>query len=316
LEKLMKIKGIVPETGNDEENTLPDFGGDVICSDPKGGVDTFLKETLRFNKTMKDFSMNHGAIVYISCDMEYSEVPGLKDTRKWALVDLKAKCPSGEQAYYLAKWDSSIELYDGHLVGDLTHLTNGWEYMTNLRGSAFFEAFAKFQEYLTNDKKATPAATTRKEHLDKMTDEIFDSLLINNWCSINGFARFIRIAGSRLKELRDMGANKYYVENKARYAVINTGLIDKYKEDVYIMYQWNETNEIYSPYCQMKGKSDWVENGFTVEQASAGLRPLRFWEAADALGEIGSGDMDIPARAYEHIIEDNRERMEAVIGTG
>ena len=64
------------------------------------------------------------------------------------------------------------------------------------------------------------------KELTEVTEEIYQHLLYPNWKSINGLDRYIKICGCRIKQLVEIGKTEYYVQNKIRSVIINTGLLN------------------------------------------------------------------------------------------
>lgn len=318
------------------------FGEHVICSDPNR-TNRFLGEKLlRDGTTMESLSENVIKTVYVSEDLDSTDDPGKCDgTYKWALVKLKKKYKGGN-LYFMAEFDRVTAMYDGYLVGDIDHVIGPVEKKATYRGASFYAKYNSLKAELEtnpteeNNKTGTSrlatkslrsekislpsvstdrkdALTVAKEICDAMVSDIFENLLINNWCSKTGLERFIKIIGTRLKEIRDNKYPGYFVESSTRYAIVNTGLINRYKQDVYIIYRYNATYDTYQSYKEVRGKGDWLDAGFTMDQICT-LKPIRFFELSESLGSISANNIDISTDTYRHIIEENKERLTDVIG--
>ena len=298
-----------------DEEKIVRFSEDVICSDPTR-TDAFMsKQLFGEGVTLASFVKEQQRIVYVTEALDTSEAPN--DKAKWALVDLNKKY-KGNPVYLLTKYDKDSGMFDGYLVGDVEHIMGEIEKKSTQLGyyARFSELKTMLNETAESAEPAQPepiAPSTAKEYVDAMTHEIYENLLIDNWCSEAGLARFIKIIGSKLNELRANGVTKYYEENKTRHAIVNTGLINMYKQDVYVMYRYNMTKDNYIPFKQVKGRADWLDNGFDTQQIRE-LKPIRFFEATDGISDTDLDSIDISTDTYKHIIEENKDRLESVIG--
>ena len=299
------------------------FSDDVICSQTQN-ANNFLGKVLKDGTTLGQISQDYGKITFVNMDIETSDTPQ-KDS-KWAFVDLK-KRTKYEPLYYFATYDNDSGMFDGFMIGSPSRISGPMQnYVTHKDQNLRTKYYALVQKLTAESEPETPKHKPKavpqspaKEALgsrDAMTAEIYGNLLINNWCSESGLARFLLIAGHRLEELREQGRTEYYEENASnRNAIINTGLINAYKEDIYVLYRYNLTKGSYWPHCIIKSKADWLDCGFTKDKIRT-IKPIRFYDLSDALGAIDMDDIDIPTDTYTHIIKDNKERLESVIGEG
>ena len=110
----------------------------------------------------------------------------------------------------------------------------------------------------------------------EITEEIYDQLLFNSFRTVDGLDRYLKIIGSRLLRLIDQGKTEYYVLNKIKSAIVNTGLMDLFGRDVLVMYRLNLTYNVYTAYKVITGKSEYISNDFTRDQSNINLRPISF----------------------------------------
>ena len=96
-----------------------------------------------------------------------------------------------------------------------------------------------------------------------------------------------------------------FIENSKRYAVVNTGLLNEYKEDVYIIYQYHVGKNMYIPYKIIRSKQDWIENDFSRDVIGK-VAPIRFYEGSNFIGHISYEDIDIPDGVFNQILKENK----------
>ena len=69
--------------------------------------------------------------------------------------------------------------------------------------------------------------------------------------------------------------------NKVNDAIINTGMLDPFAEDICIMYRPNMTKELYTPHKVIESKNDYLQNDFTKEQTSIQIKPISFLDGPE-----------------------------------
>ncbi len=150
--------------------------------------------------------------------------------------------------------------------------------------------------------------TETPKEMTVVTQEIYDNLLYSNWKSIAGLDRYIKICGCRIKQLIEKGEKEYYVVNKIRSVIINTGLLSPFGTDYLILYRYNEKYKNYIAYMVISGKNDYINNGFSKEDANINLKPIQFVDLPMYL-EATLDDFDINQKCLIHIIDERRERF-------
>jgi len=133
-------------------------------------------------------------------------------------------------------------------------------------------------------------------------------LLVDKWRTAGGFERFLKIIGARVWQLVQQGRDEFFVINKTKSLVVNTGLLDKFGMDIKVMYRINLTTNTYNPYRLILSKQDFLDNEFTKEQANAMIRPISFLDDGEDFN-VRMEDFDISTRALIHIIEERRSRF-------
>ena len=163
------------------------------------------------------------------------------------------------------------------------------------------ELLTKYQksESLTNKEPSLPET-------DPLVMEIKNKLLFDNWKTPEGLRIALLIYGARAQELIDKKHNDFFVKNNKGSIIINTGLLDKFGEPIYVMYRHNLTKNTYVPYLYITNKSQYIENDFSKEDASKILRPISFDEPETTPFSTNLMDYDTN---FEHCVSERRERF-------
>lgn len=165
---------------------------------------------------------------------------------------------------------------------------------------------------ITNEKEHAESTGIKipvQSEMTSVTEEIYNNLLYPSWKSIIGLDRYIKIIGRRVEQLVASEKKEYYVSNKIRSVVVNTGLMDSFGNDYLVLYKLNEKYKTYVAYQIMSGKRDYLDNDFTKEQASAELKPIQFLDDENMFFEAKIEEFDINQRCLAHIIEERRVRF-------
>lgn len=146
--------------------------------------------------------------------------------------------------------------------------------------------------------------------ISPITEEIYGQLLYSNWQRKEGLDRYIKVIGCRIKQLVKQGKKEYFVINNIGSVVINTGLLDRFCTDCYILYRYYKKYDTYIPEMLIRSKVDYTDNGFTKEDANMAvdLKPIQFTDAPIYF-EATLNDFDINQRCVQHIIEKRRDRF-------
>lgn len=148
-----------------------------------------------------------------------------------------------------------------------------------------------------------------QDEMTEVTTEIYNALLYPSWKSIHGLDRYIKIMGRRIEQLIEQGKTEYFVKNKVRSVIINSGLMNSFGKDYFILYRFHEKYKTYIAYKVIKGKKDYIENGFTKEQASIELKPIQFIDEYCTFFEATMDEFDINQECLIHIVKERRERF-------
>lgn len=143
----------------------------------------------------------------------------------------------------------------------------------------------------------------------EVTEAVKQQLMINNWESDGGLDRYIKVIGNRLLQLIERKEEDYYILNNIKSAVVNTGLLNKFGVDIFLVYRFHVASNNYEPYKIVEGKSDIVEENFTKEQASKKIKPINFFDANNKEFDAEWEDFDINYSSLSHVIEERRGRF-------
>ena len=148
------------------------------------------------------------------------------------------------------------------------------------------------------------------KQLSDVTIEIFNNLLFPGWKSIEGLDTFIKTVGRRIEQLVENGRTEYYVSNKLGSVIVNTGLLDMYGNDYFVMYRKHLKTNNYVAYKIITAKADYLDEEFTYEQIKKAIVPISFM---DKDGEKDFtprfADFDINMRCLNHILSERIHRF-------
>lgn len=144
-----------------------------------------------------------------------------------------------------------------------------------------------------------------------VTDEVNTLLMFNNWKTELGLDRYIKICGARLTQLIEKESSDYYLYDGSEFAIINTGLLNRFGRDILIMYKAAGTGSYkFIPWVVIESKSDVIKKGFTKTQANKELKPIQFFDNEESrVFGANIEDFDVSTSALMHIIDARRERF-------
>lgn len=172
-------------------------------------------------------------------------------------------------------------------------------------------------------KNKASVINARNSAVSKHTSEYWDKepsslisdlegmLMFNSWSSIRGLDRYIKIIGCRLSQLIEQGKTEFYVLNKIESAIVNTGLLDSYGSDIYLMYKKHLGYGFYVPDKIIESKKDFISEGFAKDKSDvvSSLRPIDFFDDGQRVFDADIDDIDVTSRALGHIIEERKARF-------
>ena len=148
-----------------------------------------------------------------------------------------------------------------------------------------------------------------EEVLSNVTEAIYGRLLFPNWKSMKGLDRYIKIIGARITQLVDAGRTEYFVANKTKSAIVNTGMMDLFGNDFLVLYRYYEKYKTYIAERVIESKQDYLNYGFTKEQSMMQIEPISFFDEKEEVFNPKKEDFDINQNCLIHIIQERRERF-------
>lgn len=147
-----------------------------------------------------------------------------------------------------------------------------------------------------------------------ITAEVFNNLLVPNWKTEKGLDRYLKTIGTRLAQLIDREEDRYYVLNKYKDAIVNTGIMDKFGNDFLVLYRMNLSGKFseygnYKPEKLIRSKADFMSNEFTKDQAIRGISPISFIDEGVKDFCPSIEDFDLDTKDLCHMIEERRSRF-------
>ena len=237
--------------------------------------------------------------------------------------------------------------YSGHFIGTAKYLCNGLcnrdpfmakKYRNNyqtfikkyskvgIKDRILFQTMKAQQDKLTKDLKPEiemlPVMEKNKptlkiplfeecktQNLSDVTEEIFEKLMFPVWKSIHGLDSYIKVIGRRVTQIITNGERGEMILNKIGSAVVNTGLMDIYGNDILVVYRMHMGLNSYVAYKVIKGKNDYIDEGFSIKQINQMITPISFFENGDEVLKATLDDFDINLHCLNHIVEERRERL-------
>lgn len=150
---------------------------------------------------------------------------------------------------------------------------------------------------------------TQVTRADIIAEELWEELLCEKFKTKEGLSRYIKIISTRLVQLKAKGEDEYYIVDDEANAVINTGLMDKYTNDIRLLYRYYKDTNTYSVVKRISSKQDIIQCGFSKEQAAKDIKPICFFDEEEAAFSPSIVDFDINHKNLEHIISNNINRF-------
>lgn len=160
-----------------------------------------------------------------------------------------------------------------------------------------------------NCKKVYDSTNDNSVILSVVTEEIFANLMWPTWKSITGLDTYIKIIGRRISQIKADGRTEQYVENRIGNVVVNTGLMNRYGQDILVLYRKYLNDESYKAYKVMNSKSHFNDEGFTREQSMQELKPICFFNKEEREFKASFSDFDITYNNLRHIVEERKDRL-------
>ena len=146
-----------------------------------------------------------------------------------------------------------------------------------------------------------------------LASEIYDNLVFSTFSSVEGLERYLKICGVRIWDLVQSTQRSFYIQNSnATKLVINTGLMNRIAEDVYVIFDVHLGKKIYLARELVKSKGDLIRNGFTKEDAINvnQLLPISFFDEDESRLLVADyDDFDLSYDKLDHVLHERRERF-------
>ena len=281
---------------------------------------------------IKDYiNNNENTMFYFDNDLVERQSP---DTARKVILDTGVLNPRS-QHLFLSLVKEGEEEFRGYFVQTIhaffkygRERFRGKESTFKQRYNAFTEKFRTIAEE-KKDKVLTfePIPTVeepdpyekKEEKQDENYYNILNELTIplkrllnkNEWALDEGLDRHIKVIGDKIKVAIKKELTDYYVMNDLKDVIVNTGLMDKFGNYILIMYRLNYTYDSYRPHIILDSMQDYIDYGFSKEQASFPLIPIPNIIAEEIRHGISSDfdDYDLSFNSLKHIIIDRRERF-------
>lgn len=245
----------------------------------------------------------YGCPDFTLSDIDYSNVLYITPT-----------CQSSRTAFGKAiyAWIDTGRTYQGHKLFISLYrptLTDDFEgfYVGTAKPlisqTELYKAPADNKERLISKCKSHVTAIYSREPVNTdLAESVRDTLLLDNWATLDGLDRYIKVIGDKLHCLvqRNIGAGKYYILNSVKDAVVNTGLLNSYGVPVYILYKNNSARDSYQATLIVDSTSTMIRCGFAVEDDRTRLLAIDF-RVGFTVEPMTLANCDVTMRGLDHI---------------
>lgn len=147
--------------------------------------------------------------------------------------------------------------------------------------------------------------------------EIYKRLIIKEYWAkskpgANRISKYLDAVCSKIQfNIKKNVDNGYIINSDKSGIIINTGLLDKYMNDIFVYFKI-EGEKFIEPWI-IDSKRDMVQKGFDKEQVKNMPKPVRFYNSTEELifhGDINDFDIEDGNR-LNHIINERRKRFPA-----
>lgn len=151
--------------------------------------------------------------------------------------------------------------------------------------------------------------------MERITMTINDTLLFPKFQTQEGLARFLKIIGKRVLQFVKNKQDEFYIMNPQKSVVVNSGMMDLYCKDVYLMYKYFSNYDAYILDKLITSKQDIVDEHFTKMQASKEIKPISFFDEGQDIFSPTFEDVDLNNYDLNHIVDVRRDRFPSDIAT-
>lgn len=179
-------------------------------------------------------------------------------------------------------------------------------------------------ERLQEDKVSAASLGISEEELDalgrsKLFGSLYSRLLMKeNWAAHKGKDRLKKhvtfTAQKALNSYMGGESNGLIVNSDRTVCIVNTGLLDKYLNDIYFGFYIDSNCNLHSPWM-VESKAELTNKGFVHAELKSMPEPVKFVRSdLDLLFRAGMEDFDIESSyRLDHIIEERRYRFPSEI---
>ena len=284
-------------------------------------------KTFDFMELIREMKEKEGNLYYLNQDLELRK-KGDKDII-YCYLDTGFRSfpsaynynPEGDKIVIslLTAWDKK-GTYHGKFVGTVDDLlynacknSKANEEVVRANAEIVKDALEGKVVEVKNTKKNT---TSKGVYSSDFYKEIQEMLIYNPFKTERGLRRYIIICGCRAKKLVEEKKDEYYILNNIRSVVINTGLVDRFAQDIKVIYRINLTTKTYEYHKVVGSKNDLIQDGFSAEDVTKKLKNLKAIRFGDHyhLPTTDLDDFDLSAQNLRHIFEDNMDRIKQAVG--
>ena len=270
-------------------------------------------ETVDLHAMADEIHEHPERIHYLADNWGYRDITA-KDT-KYAYIDTGYKV-DGEHIVISTIKARGENNFSGFFVGTLKNLMSGVLQRTesnhNIVATNMNKLKTRMDGGTVTKKTATDNIEARCEE-NAIIAEIEKRLLMNPFLTNDGFARYLRIIGTRIEDLIKQGKTEYYCTNNQKSVIVNTGLLDSFCQDILVMYRIHVAKGGYEIYKAISSKQDLLDEGFSMESTRIKLKAIRFTEGNEVLN-ANFDDFDITTHNLSHIIQERKERFDEIVG--
>lgn len=225
------------------------------------------------------------------------------------------------------------DYFSGFYVGTPNYLANGicWKNQSAKRKiranvQKFYELYNKkelLDEEISNTNSEERQLMEEVEYsykndnaISEVSKDLYKILLFPHWKSINGLDRYLKIIGTRISQLVSQSKTEYYVSTKYKSVIVNSGMMDRFGNDILLLYRYYDKYKNYFVERFIQSKKDYLDAGFSKENCLVELKPINFFDEGEENDFIPSiEEFDINHNCLLHIIQERRNRFPDSIRT-
>ena len=172
---------------------------------------------------------------------------------------------------------------------------------------------SRIKKAIKNEPPAAMSTAASAAMRSLVMSEVAQDLGYNPFKTDFGLERHVKIIGSRLGDLSASGELESVAVVSGQYAVVNTGLVDRYGNFMLVAYR--EDGRDFAPHKLVRSKHDALTLGFGKDDAVKldTLAPISFFGEGERELPASIEDVDASTALLQHAIEDHYDRFDAVL---